>query len=82
MRIHVGCELRFDFSQTTPMNVTLNVHSSRFSELEHPDYLIINPPIPATASEIGAVASLRPAGISASARTPLLLTRICRIRSI
>ena len=46
MRIHVGCELRFEFSQTTPMIVTLNVHFSRVSELERPDYLITNPAVP------------------------------------
>jgi hypothetical protein len=32
MRIHVGCELSFDFPQTMPMIATLNVHFSRFSE--------------------------------------------------
>jgi hypothetical protein len=32
MRIHVGCELSFEFSQSTPMIVMLNVHFSRFSE--------------------------------------------------
>jgi hypothetical protein len=86
MRIHVGCELRFEFPQTAPMIATLNVHFSRVSELERPDYLITNPSVPlkatATASEIGAVASLRPPGISASARTPLFVTRACRTRSI
>ena len=46
MRIHVGCELRFEFPQTTPMISTLNVHFSRVSELERPDYLITNPPVP------------------------------------
>ena len=39
MRIHVGCELSFDFPQTMPMIVTLNVHFSRFSDLEGPDRL-------------------------------------------
>jgi hypothetical protein len=39
MRIHVGCELSFDFPQTMPMIVTLNVHFSRFSDLERPDHL-------------------------------------------
>jgi len=66
MRIHLGCELHFEFPQTTPMIVTLNVHFSRVSELERPDYLITNPTVPieatATVSEIGAAASLRPAG--------------------
>ena len=46
MRIHAGCKLRFEFSQTTPMIATLNVHFSRVSELERPDYLITNPSVP------------------------------------
>jgi transglutaminase-like putative cysteine protease len=46
MRIHLGCELHFEFPQTTPMIVTLNVHFSRVSELERPDYLITNPTVP------------------------------------
>ena len=46
MRIHVGCELGFDFPQTTPMIVMLNVHYSRVSDLEHPDYLKTNPSVP------------------------------------
>ena len=46
MRIHLGCELRFEFPQTTPMIVTLNVHFSRVSELERPDHLITNPSVP------------------------------------
>ncbi|MGA8496631.1 MAG: transglutaminase family protein [Xanthobacteraceae bacterium] len=46
MRIHLGCELHFEFPQPTPMILTLNVHFSRASELEHPDYLITNPPVP------------------------------------
>ena len=46
MRIHVGCELSFEFPQTTPMIVTLNVHFSRFSDLESPDRLMTNPSVP------------------------------------
>src|SRR5271169_6845166 len=46
MRIHVGCELRFQFPQTTPTIATLNVHFSRVSELERPDYLNTNPSVP------------------------------------
>jgi hypothetical protein len=46
MRIHVGCELSFEFPQTKPMIATLNVHFSRVSELERPDYLITNPSVP------------------------------------
>jgi hypothetical protein len=85
MRIHIGCELRFEFAQTTPMIVTLNVHFSRVSELERPDYLITNPSVPIEGyrdSLIGAAASLRPAGVLASARTRLFVTRACRTPSI
>ena len=46
MRIQVGSELRFEFPQTTPMIVTLNVHFSRFSDLEAPDYLMTTPSVP------------------------------------
>jgi transglutaminase-like putative cysteine protease len=45
MRVHVGCELSFDFPQTTPMIATLNVHYSCCSDLEHPDYLMTTPPV-------------------------------------
>ena len=45
MRIRVGCELTFDFPQLTPMIACLNVHFSRFSDLERPDYLVTNPPV-------------------------------------
>lgn len=46
MRINVGCELGFDLPQTTPMIVMLNVHYSRYSDLERPDYLIVDPAVP------------------------------------
>ena len=46
MRIHVGCELIFELPQTTPMIAALNVHFSRFSELERPDHLVTNPAVP------------------------------------
>jgi hypothetical protein len=46
MRIRAGCELSFEFSHTMPMIVTLNVHFSRFSDLERPDHLMTNPSVP------------------------------------
>jgi transglutaminase-like putative cysteine protease len=46
MRIHVGCEMTFELPQVTPMIATLNVHSSRFSDLERPDYLVTTPSVP------------------------------------
>jgi hypothetical protein len=46
MRIHVECEVSFEFSQTMPMIATLNVHFSRFSDLERPDHLVTNPAVP------------------------------------
>ncbi len=46
MRINVGCELAFEFSQTMPMIVTLNVHFSRSPDLERPDHLMTTPSVP------------------------------------
>jgi transglutaminase-like putative cysteine protease len=46
MRIRVGCEMTYEFGQVTPMIAILNVHSSRVSDLERPDYLITMPPVP------------------------------------
>jgi hypothetical protein len=46
MRIRVGCEMTYELGQVTPMIAILNVHSSRVSDLERPDYLITMPSIP------------------------------------
>jgi len=46
MRIRVGCELGFEFTQPTPLIAMLNVHFSRASDLELPDHLTTNPPVP------------------------------------
>ena len=46
MRILVGCEMTYDFQQVTPVIATLNVHASRVSDLERPDYLITTPSVP------------------------------------
>ena len=46
MRIHIGCEMSFDFPQPTPLIAMLNVHYSRASDLERPDFLISSPPVP------------------------------------
>jgi transglutaminase-like putative cysteine protease len=46
MRILVGCEMTYDFPQVTPMIATLNVHSSRVSDMERPDFLVTAPSVP------------------------------------
>lgn len=46
MHIRLGCELTYDIPKPTPMIVILNVHYSRFADLERPDYLITNPSVP------------------------------------
>ncbi len=46
IRIKVGCDIHFEFPQPTPMIVVLNVHYSRVSDLEQPDYLITRPSVP------------------------------------
>src|SRR5829696_3260082 len=46
MRIRVGCEMTYQLGQATPMIVMLNVHASRVSDLERPDYVITMPSVP------------------------------------
>src|SRR5215212_1290883 len=46
MRIRVGCEMTYQLGQATPMIVMLNVHASRVSDLERPDYVITTPSVP------------------------------------
>ena len=46
MRILVGCEMTYELPQVTPMIATLNVHSSRVSDLERPDFLVTTPSVP------------------------------------
>src|SRR5208337_1059577 len=46
MRIHIGCQIDFEFPQITPMIAMLNVHFSRFSDLERPDHLVTIPSVP------------------------------------
>lgn len=45
MRILVGCEMTYEFAQPTPMIAILNVHASRVSDLERPDYLLTEPSV-------------------------------------
>ncbi len=46
MRIHLGCELAFDLPYPTPMIMMLNVHYSRSADLERPDFIVTDPPVP------------------------------------
>ncbi|MFM9940782.1 MAG: transglutaminase-like domain-containing protein [Hyphomicrobiaceae bacterium] len=46
MKLRVGYELRYVFPQKTPVILTLNIHSSRVSNLSRPDHIILNPPVP------------------------------------
>jgi transglutaminase-like putative cysteine protease len=45
MRIRLGCELGYEFPVATPMIVMLNLHYSRATSLERPDYLLSAPPV-------------------------------------
>ena len=46
MRLRIGYELDFDFPQPTPVLSVLNVHYSRASDLEAPDIIRLDPPVP------------------------------------
>lgn len=51
-RILVGCEMTNELPQPTPPLATLNVHRSRFSDLERPTDLLTTPLCLSTATAI------------------------------
>jgi transglutaminase-like putative cysteine protease len=53
MRIRLGCKLNYDLPQPTPMIALLNVHFSRFGDLERPDFLTTSPNVPITSYRDG-----------------------------
>lgn len=46
MQIRIGYELEYSCPQPTPMLLSLNVHSSRVSDLVTPDHVTTNPTVP------------------------------------
>jgi transglutaminase-like putative cysteine protease len=48
MKIRIGFELAYEFAQSTPMVLMLNVHPSRAIDLVRPDHLHIAPTVPVT----------------------------------
>ncbi len=44
--MHIGCRLRYRLTQPTPIIAVLNVHYSRFGDLERADYLVTSPSVP------------------------------------
>lgn len=46
MRLKIGCRLTYELPKPTPMIALLNVHHSRFGDLERPDHLVTTPSIP------------------------------------
>jgi transglutaminase-like putative cysteine protease len=45
MKIRIGYELEYECPKPTPMILTLNVHSSRMSDLVTPDRIMTDPPL-------------------------------------
>jgi transglutaminase-like putative cysteine protease len=48
MKIHLGYEMVYGCPQPTPMIMTVNIHSSRVSDLLMPDHVITDPALPMT----------------------------------
>ena len=46
IRMRLGCRLRYQLTQPTPLIAMLNVHYSRFGDLERADYLVTTPSVP------------------------------------
>jgi transglutaminase-like putative cysteine protease len=53
MRIRIGCRMTYRLPQPTPMIALLNVHYSRFGDLERPDHLHTEPTVPVTSYRDG-----------------------------
>src|SRR5580692_5239473 len=48
VQIRIGYELVYEFGQETPVLATLNVHSTRSSDLVRPDVMTVSPNVPIT----------------------------------
>ena len=46
IRMRIGCRLSYRLTQPTPIIAVLNVHYSRFGDLERADYLVTSPSVP------------------------------------
>ena len=46
IRMRIGCRLKYRLTQPTPLIAMLNVHYSRFGDLERADYLVTSPSVP------------------------------------
>lgn len=46
IRMRIGCRLKYRLTQPTPLIAMLNVHCSRFGDLECADYLVTAPSVP------------------------------------
>ena len=46
IRMRIGCRLKYRLTQPTPIIAVLNVHYSRFGDLERADYLVTSPSVP------------------------------------
>ncbi|TCS59020.1 hypothetical protein EDD52_12350 [Primorskyibacter sedentarius] len=66
MRVSIGCRLRYSFPPPTPLIAMLNVHYSRFGDLERADYLVTSPSVPLESYRDG-IAKLLLAGCEALA---------------
>ena len=53
MRLRLGCRLTFELPAPTPMILLLTVHYSRASDLERPDLIVTDPPVPVEAYRDG-----------------------------
>lgn len=53
MRMRLGCRLTFELPAQTPLILLLNTHYSRASDLERPDLLMTDPPVPIEAYRDG-----------------------------
>ncbi|SLN66916.1 transglutaminase-like domain-containing protein [Oceanibacterium hippocampi] len=46
MKFRIGYELKYEFPDPTPVILMLSVHFTRASDLEMPDHILLDPPVP------------------------------------
>jgi len=46
MKLRIGYDIQYEFPQSTPLILMLNIHFTRVSDLATPDHMVINPSVP------------------------------------
>ena len=71
IRMRIGCRLKYRLTQSTPLIAMVNVHYSRFGDLERADYLVTSRIAMRTKCEFTATAHMSALARLAALQVPL-----------